>query len=201
MLSGFCSAPLEHWSVSVVLCGRFKSYTTVASSVIFFTGEVLESNIAHCLYVVVLCMLYKIRGYPMLPHYDALLVPYVPVRAYRHTSASPSSLVGILMRLPAAEPRSTAWLLFTSQYLRGTILVTLYSIVWDWKVLRAWRPWPILFLYLSIFCLLFAISHLSFHLLVLWGWGLWTDRAFITLSLPCITDLFWSVHAACKTLS
>ena len=42
----------------------------------------------------------------------------------------------ILMLLLAAEPRSTAGLLFSSQYLRETILVTLYLMVWDWRVKR-----------------------------------------------------------------
>ena len=41
------------------------------------------------------------------------------------------------MRFLAEEPRSTAKLLFPSQYLCGTILVTQYSMVWDWLVLRA----------------------------------------------------------------
>ena len=56
------------------------------------------------------------------------------------------SHIGILMRLLAAEHRSTAGLLFFSQCLCGTILLTLYSMVWDWRVLRAG---PILFVGLS----------------------------------------------------
>ena len=50
------------------------------------------------------------------------------------------SHIGTLMRLLAAEPRSTAWLLFSSQYLCGTILVTSYSMVYDWRVSRG--HWP-----------------------------------------------------------
>ena len=45
--------------------------------------------------------------------------------------------VHLCMRLLAAEPRSTAGLLFLCQYLCGTILVTPYSMVWDWRVSRA----------------------------------------------------------------
>ena len=45
------------------------------------------------------------------------------------------------MRLLAAEPRSIAGHLFTGQYLCGTILVTLYSMVWNWRVSRA-GPMP-----------------------------------------------------------
>ena len=39
-----------------------------------------------------------------------------------------------LMLLLAAEPRSIAGLLIPFQYLFGTILVTPYSMVWDWRV-------------------------------------------------------------------
>ena len=57
-----------------------------------------------------------------------LMLPgqYVPVRATR------GALVAhcILIRLLAAEPRSTAGPLFLSQYPCRTILLTLYSMVW-----------------------------------------------------------------------
>ena len=45
--------------------------------------------------------------------------------------------IGILKRLLAAEPRRTAGCLFTCQYLCGTILVTPYSMVWNWRISRA----------------------------------------------------------------
>ena len=55
------------------------------------------------------------------------------------------SHIGTLIRRLAAEPRSTAGLLYLSQCPSGTILLTPYSMVWDWLVLRA-RPilfyWP-----------------------------------------------------------
>ena len=51
------------------------------------------------------------------------------------------SHIGTLKRLLAAEPRSTAWLLFPCQYLCETILVTPYSMVWDRRVSRA-EPMP-----------------------------------------------------------
>ena len=41
------------------------------------------------------------------------------------------SHIGILLRLPTAEPRSTAGLLFPSQSLSGTIWLTPYLMVWD----------------------------------------------------------------------
>ena len=53
----------------------------------------------------------------MQPHYGVL-----PVRMCQcGLQAVHQSHIGILMRLLAKEPRSTAWLLFDSQYLCGTI--------------------------------------------------------------------------------
>ena len=52
------------------------------------------------------------------------------------------SHIGVLMCLLAAEPRSTAGPLFPSQCPYGTILLTVYSMVWDWRVSIAG---PILF--------------------------------------------------------
>ena len=45
--------------------------------------------------------------------------------------------IGILLSLLSAERRSSAGLLFPSEYLCGTIMQTLYSMVFDWRVLRA----------------------------------------------------------------
>ena len=36
----------------------------------------------------------------------------------------------------------------------------------------------------------FSLSLLSVYLLVVWGWGLRTDKVYITLSQPCNADLF-----------
>ena len=47
------------------------------------------------------------------------------------------SHVGTHMRRLAEEPRSTTGLLFSSQCPSGTILLTPYSIVRDWRVSRA----------------------------------------------------------------
>ena len=71
------------------------------------------------------------------------------------------SHIDSLMRLLAAEPRSIAGLLFPCQHVCGTILVTLCSMVWDWRVSRAgpmpfyWPSWSL------IFCLL--LFSLFFH--------------------------------------
>ena len=102
-----------------------------------------------------------------------------------------SSHIGIILRLPAPEPRSTAGLLFPSQSLSGMIWLTPYLMVWDWRVLRA-GPMPFCWPSCSLrFCLqLFSLSLLFLYRLVVWGWGLRTDRVSISLSRPCIANLF-----------
>ena len=70
----------------------------------------------------------------------------------------------MLMRLLAAEPRSTAGPLLPSQCPCGTILLILYSMVWDWRVSRArpmlfYRPKQLYpFLSSTIFPFLFLVS-------------------------------------------
>ena len=87
------------------------------------------------------------------------------------------------MHLPAAEPHSTTGFLFQSQYLSGTIWLTPYSMVWDWRVSRE-GPMPFHWPSCSLlFCLqLFCLSLFFLCRLVVWGWGLWTDRVSISLS-------------------
>ena len=100
--------------------------------------------------------------------------------------------IGTLMRFLAVEPCSTARLLFASHCTSGTILLTLYSIVWIWWVSRS-RPmdfyWPKL-LYPTIVFYYISLSLLSVYRLVLWDWGLSTDRVFITLSLSLALPSF-----------
>ena len=74
-------------------------------------------------------MLYKVRSYLMHSLYGALPGQYVPARVTR----------GPLLahRYTYAQPRSTAGLLFPCKYLCGTILLTPYSMVWDWRVSSA----------------------------------------------------------------
>ena len=108
------------------------------------------------------------------------------------------SYIGTLMTLLAAEPRIINGLLFSSQYLCGTVLVTPCSMVWNWRVSRS-GPIPFYWPSCSLtFCLLlFSLSLLSIYGLVLWGWGIWTDRVLITLSQPCIT---WILGVVSKQL-
>ena len=68
----------------------------VVSGASFLSGGVFACYLAHRRSVSVLCMLYKIRCYPMHSLYGALPVPYVPVRvtrgaviAHRYTYAPP----------------------------------------------------------------------------------------------------------------
>ena len=75
------------------------------------------------------------------------------------------SHIGTLMHRLAAEPCSTAGLLFPSRCPSGTILLTPYLMVWDWRVSRAGPMllyWPkllypfyslLLFFPFSFFCL------------------------------------------------
>ena len=101
------------------------------------------------------------------------------------------SHIGTLMHRLAAEPRSIAGLLFPTRCSCGMILLTTYSMVWDWLVSRAGPMlfyWPKM-LYPFYNLLLFFPSRLSVYRLVLSGWGLRTDWVYITLSQPCTADL------------
>ena len=119
-----------------------------------------ECDLEHCLSVVVLCMLCKIRCNPMHPICGSLPVPYVALLAARGAVIAHWYT---LMRLLAAQPRSIAGLLFPCQYLCGTILVTAYLMAWDWRVSRE-RPMPFYRPRCSLtFCLLLFFSFLIFH--------------------------------------
>ena len=132
-------------------------------------------------------MLYNIMCNPLHPLYGALPVPSVMMRVTRGAV--------IAHRYTYAPPRCR-----TQQYSRTfisfsvslwTILVTPYSMVSDWRVSRA-GPMPFYWCCCSLSScrLLFPLSLLSIYGLVLWGWGLQTDRLLIALSKPCITNLF-----------
>ena len=70
--------------------------------------------------------------------------------------------------------------------------LTPYLMVWDWRVSRA-GPMPFCWPSCSLlFCLqLFSLSLLFlYRLAIVWGWGLRTERVSISLSQPCIANLF-----------
>ena len=125
----------------------------------------------------------------MHPLNDALPGPYVPVLV---THGALVAHIGMLMRRLPAERRSTAGLSFPYYCPSGTILLTQYSMVWDWRVSRAGQCF---FIRLScsiptIVFYYFSLSLLSVYGLVLWALGFPTDRVYITLSQPCAVDLF-----------
>ena len=69
--------------------------------------------------------------------YTLLMVLYLDHMCQCGLHAVLWSHIGTLMHRLAAEPRSTAWLLFPSRCPSGTILLTPYSMVWDWWISRA----------------------------------------------------------------
>ena len=70
--------------------------------------------------------------------------------------------IGILMSHPAAEPCSTAGLFFPSQCSCGKILLTQYSMVWDWQVSDKSRVNVFLLAkLLNLYYSLLLFSHLS----------------------------------------
>ena len=111
-----------------------------------------------------------------------LMVLYLYRRCQCGLHAVLCSHIGrLLMHRLAAEPRSTAGLLFTSWCPSGTILPAPYSMVWDWRVQEQGQFFFIL-LSCSIHTIVFYshfLSLLSVYRLVLWGWGLRTDRVYI----------------------
>ena len=94
-----------------------------------------ECDIAHRRSVVVLTMLYEIRCNPMHLLYGALSEPYVPCAGYLRSMLWPQ--IGTLVRLLSEVPHRIEEPLSHSQCLYGTILLTLCSMVWDWRVSEA----------------------------------------------------------------
>ena len=102
------------------------------------------------------------------------------------------SHIGTLIHRLAAEPWSTAGLLFPFRCPSRTSLLTPFSMVWD-SGFQGQGQCFFIGLSCSIPTIVFyslSISLLSVYRLVLWGWGLRTDRVYITLSQPCTADLF-----------
>ena len=93
----------------------------------FLTGGVFECDIAHRRSVALLCMLFKIRFNPC----TLLMVSYLDHMYQCWLHAVLWSHIGALMHRLAAEPRSTAELLFPSLCPSGTILLTPCSMMWD----------------------------------------------------------------------
>ena len=129
---GFVLPVLEY--CSAVLCSPANTHLKVldraVSGALFLIGGVFKCDISHRRSVAVLCMLYKIRC-------TLLMVLSVDRMCQRWLHAVLWSHIGTLMHRLAAEPCSTAGLLFPYRCPSGTILLTPYSMVWDWRVSRA----------------------------------------------------------------
>ena len=132
------------------------------------------------------------------------------------------SYIGILISLFAAEPCSTAGLLFHSHYLPGTILLTLYSMVWDRWVPSSgqlpfyWPKLPAAFVSSTVFAIYKIINIFRFLALisasVVGIVGLWSsdwygvNRSFLAMHCPpfliiiiiynilCILTLLLEIH-------
>ena len=149
---GFDLPVLEY--CSAVWCSaadtHLKLLDRAVGCVRFLTGGVFECSISHLRSVAVLCMLYKIRCNPVHPINGAPPGPHVPVRvargalvAHRYTYAPP--LCTTLQHSRTSFPSRCPF---------GTILLTPFSMVWDWRVSRAGSMllyWPkLLYPYYSL---------------------------------------------------
>ena len=189
---GFVLPVLEYWSA--VWCSAANTHLKLLDSAVsgawFLTGGVFECDIAHRRSVAVMCMLYKIRCNPVHPLNGAAGYTQ-PHKCRLH--AVLWSHISTLMHCLAAEPRSTAGLSFPLQCPSGMILLTPYLMVWDWSGFKSRANAFFIGLRCSILTIIFysfSLSLLSVNRLVLWGWGVQTDRVYITLSQPCTADLF-----------
>ena len=167
MFPGFCPAVLEY--CSAVWCSaadtHLKLLDRAVSGAWFLTGGMFECDIAHRRSVVVLCVLYRIRCNPMYPLNGALTGLYCQCGLLAVLCLH----ISTLMRRLDAEPRSTTGHLFSSQCPSGTILLTPYSILWDWLVSRAGPMlsyWPKVLCPIIVF-FYFFLSLLSVYRLLL----------------------------------
>ena len=168
----WCSAADSH----------LKLLDRVVRSTGFIAGGVLECNLAHCRSVAELCMLFKVKSNPMHHLSGALPLPYVPARVTR----------GALLahRHSIAPPRCR-----NSQYSRSFVPLSvslrndLSDPVFDGVALAGFksRANALLLEGSALFLSPTDLSFSSFHELVVWVWGLWTDSV-LTLSRPCTTN-------------
>ena len=87
--------------------------------------------------------------------------------------------IGIIIRFLAAEHRSNAGSLFLSQCLCGTIVLILYSILWEWEISRV-AQWFFVGLSCSIhFCLLLFFPFCFVYMSTVWY---------------CGDGVFWALH-------
>ena len=171
---------------SVLQCGaRLLLHTLqlldrAVSGARFLTGGVFECDIAHRRSVAILYMLYQIRCNPVHPLNGALPGPYVQCGLH----AVLWSHIGSLMLLLAAEPQDLYSLLRVPLDTIRLCATGGFQERGQCFFIGLSRSIPtIVFDY-------FSLSLLSVYRLVFWGWGLRTDRVYITLSRPWSAELF-----------
>ena len=189
---GFVLPVLEY--CSVVWCSavdtHIKLLDRAVSGAQFLTGGVFECDISHRRSVAVLCMLYKIRCNPVHPLDGALPGPYVPVRLTRGAL--------VVHRYTYAPPRCRT-LQYSRVFIPFSIGVPLERSCKQrirWCGIGGFQEQGQCF-FIGLSCYIptivfysFSLSFLPVYRLVLCGWGLRTDRVYITLSQPCTADLF-----------
>ena len=137
MLSWFCPA-----SFGVLFCSQWcsaadthlKLLDRAVSGALFLTGGVFECDISHRRSVAVLCMLYKIRCNPVHALNGALPGPHVAARVTRFAL--------VAHRYTYAPPRCRT-LQYSMTFIPFSVslwndLANPDSMVWDWRVSRAW---------------------------------------------------------------
>ena len=134
---------------------HLKLLDRVVSGAWFLTGGVVECDISHRRSVAVLCFI-RSGG----TRCTLLMVLYLDCMCQCGLHAALWSQIRTLMHRLAAEPCSTAGLLFPSRCPSGTILLTPCLMVWDWQVSRLGPMllyWPkLLYPYYSILFFLFS---------------------------------------------
>ena len=177
LLRSFWSFVLPVWEYcSAVWCSAANSHLKLLDRVVrsagFLDGGVLECNLAHHWSVAELCMLFKIRSNPMHPLSGALSLPYVPVHvtrgalvADRHSFVPPRCRTSQYRR--SFVPLSVSlWNDLSDPLFDGVGLVGFKSranaFLLAWSTLSFLSPT--------------LLSFSSCHGLVVWGWGVWTDR-------------------------
>ena len=129
----------------------------------FLTWGVFESNIAHRRSVAVLCMLYKIMCNPMHPFHGTLHVPHVPVRVARGALDPLRHNYESLCRRTSQHSRT----FIPISVSLWTILMTQYSMMSDWRVLRAK---PMFFHWPKLLVPLLSPTVFLFHFFIFMGW-------------------------------
>ena len=137
----------------------------------------------------VLCMLYKIRCNPVYPLNGALPRPYVQARVTRGA---------LVAHRYTYSPHRCRTLQYSRTFIPFSVSLwyDLANPVFDgldWRVSIAGPMllyWPKLLYPCCSLLLFFPFSSFCYRL-VLWGWGLRTDRVYTALSQPCTADLYY----------